>query len=101
MRETMTMTGSKGKKSMKGLLAGGIASAAAAVVTLIARVLVSAEMKGIADSHAMIVQVGSEQMSKADYLKYAAGLVTNCTVAGVVLLVLAAVLLVCWYKKKN
>lgn len=87
------------KKHPKSLLAGGTASAAAGVLALIARFGIHSEMEGIRNSYAMLVQVGAQQMSKAEYLEYAAGVVSNCTAVAVVFLIAAAVLFAYYYKQ--
>lgn len=88
------------KKNPAGLRIGGIVAAAAAAVSFIVRFLVASEMKSIEKAHAAMVIVGSEQMSKADYLEYASGLISTCNTAAIVLLILAVILFVCWLKKK-
>ncbi len=88
-------------KNLPALLKGSALSASAAIVSLIIRGAVNSEMKGIENSYAAIVQVGSEQMSRAEYLDYASGIVAGWTVAAVMLLVLAAGLAAVYFKKTH
>lgn len=89
------------KKNGKGTLIGGIAAAIAAVFTFIGRMAVSMELDGIKNTPAAVVVVGSKQMGRSEYIKFATGLISNCTIAAVVLLVIAVVLLVLYNAKKN
>lgn len=80
------------RRNPKAALIGSIITAAASVVAWITRFAVHAEMKSIQSSYAARVIVGSEQMTRTEYLEYAAGVISNCTAVAVVFLIAAAVL---------
>lgn len=88
------------QKNPKTLFTGSIASAVLAAVALIARIAVGAEMNTIKNGHAAIVVVGAKQMSRSDYLAYAAKMNTTLTIL-LVVLALAAAGLYMMYKKSR
>lgn len=88
-------------KNLTALLIGGVLSAVAAVAAVIGRFAIASEMEGIKNSIAMIVMVGSEQMSREDYMQLAAQQISYCTIGAVVTAVLAAVLLAAYFLKKK
>ena len=101
MMETKNLIVSKLRRNPKAVRIGSVVLAAGAAVAWIMRFVIHAEMTRIQDSYATLVIVGAEQMSRAEYLEYASGLISNCTVIGIVLLAAAALLFVCVYKKKH
>lgn len=89
------------KKNGKGTLIGGIVAAVAAVLAFIGRIAVSIELEGIKNTPAAVVVAGSKQMSRPEYIKFATDLINKCTIAAVVLLVIAVILLAAYNAKKK
>lgn len=88
-------------KKAKGMFIGGIAAAVAAVIAFIIRVALNSEIDGIKSSHASIVQVGAKKMSRSQYIDFASGIVNGFTIAAVILLIVAAVLIALYLKKNK
>lgn len=89
------------QKNPKPLFISSIASAVLAAVTLIVRIAMGAEMSSIKNGNAAIVIVGAKQMSRSDYLAYAAKLNTVLTVLLVVFALVAAGLYMMYKKSKE
>lgn len=88
-------------KNPTTLKRGSIASAVLAAGSLVARIAVGAEMNTIKNGHAAIVVMGGKQMSRSDYLAYAAKMNTALTILLVVLALAAAGLYMMYQKSKK
>lgn len=80
-----------------GALIGGIVAALGGVFCFLMRVALNAEAKSIEDGIAQLVQVGSEVMTKKEYLEYTAAMTSKVMVGAVFCFVVAIALFVIYF----
>lgn len=99
MSEKQNMVGNP--KKGKVLRNVGIISAIGAVIMFIVRIYFNSEINRAEDSGALYVQVGSEKMTVEAFNEFANGIMSKCTIAAVVMAVIAVALIVSYIMKNK